>query len=212
MVFQWYFIVYHIHPAVVYYKLSSPFRTAPNSVTLIFGLFRNPHSLPRDGPLCLKIMQLLLAVHVKIVFISGLFVRKLWVRMLQPWRFQHPSWEQKWRIFYLLFCYMLKLSISFCLLLVGHAKRELMLRRPLGYTATDIYNVRNFHLNLMFFTLHVSCHSVLLYEGFWCSPIKKCVGHVWIAQHTTWHWQEYFEIHSQEVAMCFFSMTSCLFL
>jgi len=35
-------------------------------------------------------MQLLLEVHVKIVFILGLFVRKIWVRMLQPRRFQHP--------------------------------------------------------------------------------------------------------------------------
>jgi hypothetical protein len=106
---------------------------------------------------------------------------------------------------------MLKLLIFFRLLLVGHAKRELMLKRPLGYPSADICNVHNFHLILMFVTLHVSCHPVLLCEGFWCSPVK-CGEHVWIAQNTTWHWQEYFEVLCQEVAMCFFSMTSCLFL
>jgi len=41
-----------------------------------------------------------------------------------------------------------------------------MLKRLLGYTATDIYNVHNFYLILRFFTLHISCHPVLLYGGF----------------------------------------------
>jgi hypothetical protein len=30
-----------------------------------------------------------------------------------------------------------------------------MLKRPLGYTATDIYNVHNFHIIFTFFTLHI---------------------------------------------------------
>ena len=76
--------------------------------------------------------------------------------------------------------------VDFLLFIVGWSrKRELMLKRPLGYTAKDIYNVHNFHLIFIFVTLRVSCHPVLLHGGFWCSLIKKCVGHVWLAQHTT---------------------------
>jgi len=37
-----------------------------------------------------------------------------------------------------------------------------MLKRLLGYPATHIYNVHNFHLILTFFTLHISCNPLLL--------------------------------------------------